>query len=74
MNIGDLIRLKRKSHRLTQHELGKILLSSSNKISRLEKNPMTLLSFDLNELHRLSNTLDIDINLLIEEKRKLNNK
>lgn len=72
MNIGDLIRLKRKARRLTQIELSKILLMSSYcKISYLEKNPKALLSIDLKTLYKLSHVLDIDINVLIEEKNKL---
>ncbi|WP_207741137.1 helix-turn-helix domain-containing protein [Paraclostridium bifermentans] len=70
MHIGDLIRLKRKSHRLTQIELSeKILSCHKNKICKLEKNPKYIVTFDLKELHILSKVLEIDINILIEEKK-----
>lgn len=71
MHIGDLIRLKRKSHRLTQIELSeKILSCPKNKICRLEKKPKYIVTFDLKELHILSKVLEIDINILIEEKKR----
>ncbi|WP_290063383.1 hypothetical protein [Paraclostridium bifermentans] len=71
MHIGDLIRLKRKSHRLTQIELsGKILSCPKNKICKLEKKPKYIVTFDLKELHILSKVLEIDINILIEEKKR----
>lgn len=71
MHIGDLIRLKRKSHRMTQKELSKILYSSTYRICRLEKEPRILKNFTFDEISRLSKILDIDIDLLIEERNKL---
>lgn len=75
MHIGDLIRLKRKSHRITQRELSKILDEPSpDRISYLERNFKAILSFDLEKLYILSDILDIDIDLLIEERNKFKNK
>lgn len=71
MHIGDLIRLKRKSHRLTQIELSeKILSCPKNRICKLEKNPKYILTFNLDKLHILSEVLDIDIDILIKEKKR----
>lgn len=48
MHIGDLIRLKIKSHRLTQKELSEILEEPSRcRISYLEKKPRAILSFSI---------------------------
>lgn len=75
MDIGDIIRLKRKSHRLTQQELSEILEeTSSERISYLERSPRAILSFNVDKLYILSDVLDIDIDLLIEERNKLKNK
>ncbi|MEF9991277.1 MAG: hypothetical protein RR835_02275 [Peptostreptococcaceae bacterium] len=71
MNIGDLIRLKRKSHRLTQLELSeKISPYIKNKICRLEKNSKYIVTFNIDKLIILSDILEIDINILIEEKKR----
>lgn len=74
MHIGDLIRLKRKSHRLTQKELSEILEEPSrSRISYLEKKSRAILSFDMDKIQKISEVLDIDIDLLIEEREKLKN-
>ncbi|WP_343101353.1 helix-turn-helix transcriptional regulator [Romboutsia sp. MSSM.1001216sp_RTP31141st1_G3_RTP31141_220114] len=73
MHIGDLIRLKRKSNRLTQRELGEMLSSSVNRICYLEKKPKGINRFTYEEIDKISEILGIDKNLLIEEKQRLEN-
>lgn len=69
MQIGDLIRMKREEHGLTQEQLAELIGKSAGYIGQLERG---LSMASIPTLKRLVNVLSLDANQIFMTKSRIN--
>ena len=69
MQIGDLIRMKREEHGLTQEQLAELIGKSAGYIGQLERG---LSMASIPTLKRLVNVLSLDANQIFYDEKQIN--